>query len=67
MCYNGHRLTIHVNFMVQCVCVSFRFNGFVTKMQLFPMDGHYRINIISSVGYSRSDSVVPLVLCMVAV
>jgi hypothetical protein len=29
-------------------------------------DGHYRIDIISGVGYPRSDSVMPLVLCMVA-
>jgi hypothetical protein len=30
------------------------------------MDGHYRTDIISGVGHLRSDSVVPLVLCMVA-
>jgi hypothetical protein len=29
------------------------------------MGGHYRTNIISNVGHPRSDSVVPLVLCMV--
>ena len=28
--------------------------------------GHYRTNIISGVGHPRLDSVVPLVLCMVA-
>jgi hypothetical protein len=28
--------------------------------------GHYRTDIISGVGHLRSDSVVPLVLCMVA-
>jgi hypothetical protein len=31
-----------------------------------PIDGHYRIDITSSVGHPRSDSVVLLVLCMVA-
>jgi hypothetical protein len=29
-------------------------------------DGRYRMDIISGVGYPRSDSVMPLVLCMVA-
>jgi hypothetical protein len=51
--------------MVKCVCVSFEFNGFVTKTQLFPMNGHYRMNIISGVSHPRSDSVMPLVLCAV--
>ena len=60
--YNGHGLTIQVNFMVKCVCVGFGFNGFVTKMQPFPMNGHYTTNIICGVGHLRSDSVVPLVL-----
>ena len=27
--------------------------------------GHYRMDIISDVGHSRSDSVIPFVLCMV--
>jgi hypothetical protein len=40
---------------------------FVTKMQPFPMDGHYRKDITSGVGHSRLDSVVLLVLCTVAV
>jgi hypothetical protein len=31
-------------------------------MQPFPMDGHYRMYIISGVGHLRSDSVVLLVL-----
>jgi hypothetical protein len=50
--------------MVNVVCVwgGFGSNGFVIKMQPFPMDGHYRTDIISSVGHPRSDSVVPLVL-----
>jgi hypothetical protein len=45
---------------------AFASNGFVTKVQPFPMDGHYRTDIISSVGHPRLDLVVPLVLCMVA-
>jgi hypothetical protein len=46
---------------------GFGSNGFVTKVQPFPMNGHYKTYIISGVGYSRSDSVVLLVLCTVAV
>jgi hypothetical protein len=45
------------------VCVGgFGSNGFMTKMQPFPMDVHYRTNVISSVGNPRSDSVMLLVL-----
>jgi hypothetical protein len=65
--YNGHGLTIRVNFIVKCVYVGFTSNGFVTKTQSFPMDGHYRTNIISIVGHPKSDLVVPLVLCIVDV
>jgi hypothetical protein len=43
------------------VCMGFRSNGFVTKGQPFPMDGHYRMDIISSVGHLRSDLVLSLV------
>jgi hypothetical protein len=38
----------------------------MTKVQPFAMDGHYRTDIISGVGHPRSDSVVPLVSCVVA-
>ena len=66
--YNGHGLTIWLNFMVNvCMCGGFGSNGFVIKAQPFPMDNHYGTNIISSVGTPRSNSVVLLVLCMVAV
>jgi hypothetical protein len=41
-------------------------NGFVTNVQPFLVDGHYRTDIISGVGQPRSNSVVLLVLCMVA-
>jgi hypothetical protein len=45
------------------VCVGgFGSNGFMTKIQPFPMDGHYRTDIINSVGNPRSDSVMLLVL-----
>jgi hypothetical protein len=30
------------------------------------MGSHYRMDIISGVGHPRSDSIIPLVLCMVA-
>jgi hypothetical protein len=39
--------------MIKCVCVGFGYNGFVTKMQLFPMNGYYKTNIISCVGHPR--------------
>ena len=61
--YNGHGLTIRVSFMVNvCVWKGFGSNGFVTKMQSFPMDGYYRTYVISGVGHLRSNSVVSLVL-----
>jgi hypothetical protein len=58
--YNGHELTIHVSFMV-----NFGSNGFMTKMQPFPMDGHYRRNVNSGMGHLRLDSVMPLMLSTV--
>jgi hypothetical protein len=45
-----------------CVWEGFGSNSFVTKMQSFPMDGHYRTDIISGVGHLRSDLIIPLVL-----
>ena len=63
---NGHGLTIYVNFMVKCVCyMGLGSNGyFVIGVAL--TGNHYKLDIISDVGHLRSDSVVPLVLCMVA-
>ena len=49
-----------------CVCVDFG-SGFMIKTQSFPMDGHCRTDVISDVGHPRSDSVMPVVLCTVAV
>jgi hypothetical protein len=48
--YNGHGLTIRVNFIVKCVWGGFGSNDFVTKTQPFPMDAHCRTDIISGVG-----------------
>jgi hypothetical protein len=48
------------------VCVGFGSTDFVTKAQPFPMNGHYRMDIISGVGHPRSDSIMLLVLCTVA-
>jgi hypothetical protein len=64
---NGHGLTIQVCFVVNvCVCVGALYPMVSwPMMQLFPMDGHYRTNVISGVGHPRSNLVVLLVLCMV--
>ena len=61
---NGHELTVQVSFIVSMYGErgGFGSNGFVTKTQLFPMDSHYRTNVISGVGHPRLDSVVSLVL-----
>jgi hypothetical protein len=48
-----------------CVCVGgggFRSNGFVIKMQPFPMDGHYRTDVINGVGHPRLNPVMSLLL-----
>jgi hypothetical protein len=50
-----------------CMCGGFGSNGFVNMAQLFSMDGHYRMDIINGVGHPRSDSVVLLALCTIAV
>jgi hypothetical protein len=60
-------LLYRLHTMVKCEYGGcFRSNGFVTKVQPFPMDGHYITGIISGVEHLRSYLVVPLVLCMVA-
>jgi hypothetical protein len=62
-------LAYYIDFILWSnVCVlygGFGSNGFVNKVQSFPMVDHYRTDIISGVGHLRLDSVVPLVLCMV--
>jgi hypothetical protein len=63
---NGNGLTIYVNFMVKCVCyMGLRSNGCFMASEAV-IGGHYKTDIISSVGDLKSDSVVPLVLCTVA-
>jgi hypothetical protein len=42
-----------------CVCGGFGSNGLVIKMQPFPMNGHYRTDVISGVGHPRLNSTVP--------
>jgi hypothetical protein len=46
---------------------DFGSNGLVIKTQPFIIDDHYRTDIIIGVGYPRSNSIVSLVLCTVAV
>jgi hypothetical protein len=59
---NGHGLTIHVNFMVKCVCYMGRgSNGYVV-IGVALIGGHYKTYIISGVGHPMSDSVMLLVL-----
>ena len=61
---NDHGLTIQTSYYGQ-LCVLYRgfgFTGFMTKVQPFSIDGHYRTDVINGVGHPRSDSVVLLVL-----
>jgi hypothetical protein len=59
-------LLYRLNYMLKCVCyMGLGSNGcFVTGVAL--TDGHYKTNIISDVGHPKSESIVPLVLYMVA-
>jgi hypothetical protein len=41
---------------------GFQSNDFLTKMQPFPLDGHYMMDVINSVGHPRSNLVILLVL-----
>jgi hypothetical protein len=57
---------LHMLILCQmCVCyMGLGSNGcFMASVAL--TGGHYRMDIISGVGHPRSDSVVPLMLCMV--
>jgi hypothetical protein len=59
-------LLYRLHTIVKCVCgEGFGSNDYMTKVQSFPMGGHYRMDIISGMDHLRLDSVVPLVLCMV--
>jgi hypothetical protein len=64
--YNGHRLTIYVSFMVKCMFAILALNPMVIVAGAALMGGHYKTDIIIGVGHLRLDSVVALVLCMVA-
>jgi hypothetical protein len=59
---NGRGLTVHVNFMVKCVCyIGLGSNDcFMTGTAL--LSSHYKAYIISGVGHLRSDLVVSLML-----
>ena len=63
---NSHGQTIYVNSMVKCVhYMDLRSNdSFMAGAAL--TGGHYMTNIISGVGETRSNSVVPPVFCTVA-
>jgi hypothetical protein len=61
----GHGLTIHVNFMVKCVCYRGLGSNGCVVVGVALTGGHYRTDIISGVSYPRSESGVPLVLCTV--
>ena len=51
--------------MVKCVCyMGFGFNSYFVAGTALVGD-HYRMDIINIMGHLRSDSVMPLVLCMV--
>jgi hypothetical protein len=47
------------------VCVIWALDLIIIVASATLMDDHYRTNIISSVGHSRLDSVMPLVLCTI--
>ena len=61
---NSHELIYRLHTMIKFVGVIWRLgsNGFLTKVQPFPMVGHYRMDAISGMGHPRSDSVMPLLL-----
>jgi hypothetical protein len=60
---NSHRLIIHVNFMVKCVCcyMGIGSNGWIVTGVALTVD-HYMTYIIKSVGYPRLESVRLLVV-----
>jgi hypothetical protein len=64
---NSHELTIHVNFMIKCVCYTgFWIYWFRDLGATIPNDS---VTIgqtsLVGVGHSKSDSIVPLMLCTV--
>jgi hypothetical protein len=64
---NGHGLTIHVSFMVKCVCyMGLWIHWFRDRSATIP-NGSVTIGrmLLVGVGHSRSDLIVPLMLCTV--
>ena len=64
---NGHELTIHVRFMVKCVCYMGLWIHWFHDPSVTIPNGSVTIERTSlvSMGHLRSDSIVPLMLCMV--
>jgi hypothetical protein len=64
---NGHGLTIHVSFMVKCVCYTGLWIHWFRDLGATIPNGSVTIRHTSlvGVGHSRSDSIVPLMLRMV--
>jgi hypothetical protein len=61
---NGHELTIHVNFMVKCVCYTMLWIYWSCDIGATIPNGSVTIGWMPliGVGHSRSDSIVPLML-----
>ena len=64
---SNHGLTIHVYFMVKCVCDIWDLDLMaVSCLAQLNKAGHYKMYIISGVGHPRSDMVMTLMLWKVA-
>jgi hypothetical protein len=64
---NGYELTIHVSFIVKCVCYTGLWIHWFHDHDATIANSSVTIGRMSlvGVGYSRSDSIVPLMLCTV--
>jgi hypothetical protein len=62
---NGHGLTIHVSFMVKCVCYMGLWINWFRDLGVTIPNGSVTIGRTSlvGVGHSRSDLIMPLILC----
>jgi hypothetical protein len=63
----GHGLTIHVSFMVKCVCYTRLWIHWFCDLDATIPNGSVTIGRTSlvGVGHSKSDSIVPLMLCTI--
>jgi hypothetical protein len=63
----GHELTIHVSFMVKCVCYTGLWIHWFRDLDATISNGSVTIGRTSLVGvrHSRLNSIVPLMLCTV--